>query len=412
MFDRDLASIPAGLDDLEPGPELARLLEEIDVERVSPYDRIVVLRAEDRMVSHHQARKYQAMAAVADAFEEDHPSYRMESAAAEIRAALCLTRRATDTELSFALELCHRLPQVWSALVAGAIDYRRARTITLGTVHLTPGTGWEVVERILPDAPRLTSGQLRARLDRLGVEADPELARRRYERSVGDRRVVTEPTSDGTGNLLGLDMAPHRVAAASRRINHLARSLKRSGETRTMDQLRADVFLDLLTGKANGAASGGGVELQIPLDTLTGLAENPAELAGYGTVIADIARQVAADQRDSTWRYAVTDPETGRVLYSGITRRRPTAALRRSVEARDRTCVFPGCRMPAVDCDLDHTTRWADGGATTEENQAPLCRHDHSIKDVYGWSYQRLSDGRYRWTSRLGHSYYTSGRSP
>ena len=68
--------------------------------------------------------------------------------------------------------------------------------------------------------------------------------------------------------------------------------------------------------------------------------------------------------------------------------------------------------MPAVDCDIDHTIRWADGGQTTAANQAPLCRRGHIIKDTLGWSYRRLLNGQYEWTSRLGHIYITSGRSP
>ncbi|MEE8375472.1 MAG: HNH endonuclease signature motif containing protein [Acidimicrobiia bacterium] len=36
--------------------------------------------------------------------------------------------------------------------------------------------------------------------------------------------------------------------------------------------------------------------------------------------------------------------------------------------------------MPATDCDLDHRNAWADGGPTTEDNLAPLCRHDHIVR--------------------------------
>ena len=129
-------------------------------------------------------------------------------------------------------------------------------------------------------------------------------------------------------------------------------------------------------------------------------------------MIADIARQVADQQDDAEWRWSITDPATGELLHNAITRRRPTAALRRSIEARDSTCIFPGCRMPAVDCDIDHTTRWADGGPTTRRNQAPLCRHDHPTKDRLGWKYRRLPNGDYQWTTKLGHIYTTRARSP
>ena len=61
--------------------------------------------------------------------------------------------------------------------------------------------------------------------------------------------------------------------------------MKRDGEARTMDQLRVDVYLDLLLGKATDT-SGGGVHIRTDLDTVAGLAAHPGELEGYGPVIA------------------------------------------------------------------------------------------------------------------------------
>jgi hypothetical protein len=414
MFYQEYESIPSNLDDLQPGPELGGVLACIDVDEVSPYDRVIVLRAHQRQRSFHDAQLYRTMTSIVEGLDDDHPQYGLDAAAAEIQAALRLTRRATENELSFALELQRRLPAVWEALVRGDIDVRRAQAITRGTEHLSAAAAQGVLERIIEAAPNLTTGELRARIERLCIEADPEAARERYEHRVKDRRLIAESTTDGTGNLLGLDLPPHRVAAISRKVNHLARSLNTKGENRTMDQLRADVYLDLLQGTTtdgNGKADGG-VHISTGLDTLVGLAAHPGELNGYQPVIADIARQVAEQQEDAEWRWSVTDPATGHVVHDGITRRRPSAALRRSVQARDTTCVFPGCRMPSVDCDINHTKRWVDGGETTEANQAPLCRHGHIIKDHIGWTYLRLPNGDYRWTSKLGHTYTTSHRPP
>ena len=67
--------------------------------------------------------------------------------------------------------------------------------------------------------------------------------------------------------------------------------------------------------------------------------------------------------------------------------------------------------MPAAQSDLDHRIRYTDGGPTTTNNLAPLCRHDHRIKEN-GWTYQILGDGTYRWTSKLGNTYAATGRSP
>ena len=291
--------IPEGLDRLPPGPVLGALLASIDVDRVSAYDRVVVLRALQRQASHLQARVYGAMAAVADhmdaaGFPED-PDLAWQAAATEIGAALRLTRRSADCHLETAVGLRRRLPRVWASLACGAIDPPRARVLLQGTAHLDEATARRVVASILEDAPSLTTGQLAERLRRLCIQADPESAAGRYRDALGERRVVTEASPDGTAHLLGLDLPPDRVAAVARRIDRLARSLGGDGDPRTIDQRRADVFLDLLSGRDRDGR-GGVVELQVDLRTLAGLADAPGDLAGYGPVIADIARQVAADQ--------------------------------------------------------------------------------------------------------------------
>ena len=401
-------TIPDGLDAVAPGPVLGTYLASIDVHRLCGFDRVVVLRAHQRMVSHYQAKLYEDMVAVRDEFTDQgcDPDNAVVDAAAEIRCALHLTKRAADGELSFALDLAQRLPRVFRMLSEGLIDYRRARVIDYGTSHLSVAGAHSVVERVAEAAVAMTTGQLTARIRQLCIEADPHDAKDRYERAVEDRRVITESTIDGTANLLGLDLAPDRVAGISRRINTIAKSLCRAGESRTMDQLRADVYLDLLDGTDHNTSGRAVIHLTADLDTLVGLTEHPGDLNGFTPVISDIARQVAADHRDGEWRYTITDTKTGQHLCDGVTKRRPSASQRRHIETRDRTCVFPGCRMPSPDCDIDHTIAFAEGGATCPCNNAPACRGDHRLKDR-GWTYVRLRGGRYQWTSPLGHKYTT-----
>ena len=416
MFDSKFEPIPAGLDRMPTGPTLGAILASIDVDAVSGHDRVVVLRAQQRMASHFQAQVYAAMAAVADhmdraEFTED-ADLAWEAAATEIRAALRLTRRAAESELDLAIGVRRRLPSVWNALRDGAIDGRRARVIAHGTSHLDEETARRVVEAVIGDAPRLTTGELAAMVRRLCVEVDPQSARERYAEAVNGRRVVTEASPDGTANLLGLDLPPDRVTEAADRINRLARSLNRSGDPRSIDQLRADVFLDLLAG-TDRAAKGGTVDLRVDLETLARLAETPGDLAGFGPVIADIARQVAESQRKGEWRFTVTDPDTSLPIDGGTTRRRPTASQRRSVESRDLVCYFPGCRMPATDCDLDRRTPWSERRNTSADGLDAGCRHDHvTVRHRIGWIHRLLPGGDHLWISPLGHRYTKSGRPP
>jgi hypothetical protein len=404
--------IPDPLDHMAPGPVLGAYLASVDVRRLSGYDRVAVLRAHQRMISHYQAKLYDDVVSIRDAYRDLGGNFEDTAmlAASEVRCALHLTRRSADVEVSFALDLAQRLPKLLRMLSEGVIDYRRARTIERGTCHLTASIAQDVVDRVAQSAPMMTTGQLAARIRKLCIEADPEEAEHRYTSVVRDRRLIAEPTPDGTANLIGLNLPPDRVAAVSRRINRIARSLRGRHEQRTMDQLRADVYLDLLNGKEYKASGRAVVHLTADLDTLAGLTNHPGELNGFAPVISDIARQVAADQPDAEWRYTVTDPATGEHLHTGMTRRRPNASQRRHIEARDRSCSFPGCRMPSTDCDIDHTTAYSDGGATCPCNNAPGCRHDHILKD-FGWTYERLPNGMYTWTSPFGHR-YTTWRPP
>ena len=410
-----MGTLPEKLELVEPGLQLAAFLATLTNQDLSGFDRIRVLQAHQRLASHFQARVFEDMASISELMNQldADPQVAYESAAAEIGAALRLTRRAAESDLDLAIDLKERLPEVWEALAAGRIDLRRARVIVDQTSHLSGEAAREVVGRILEAAGRLTTGQLRALIRRVCVQSDPEDAAVRYREAVEGRRLEMDPSVDGTAHLYGLNLPPDRVQGIMRRINDLARSLKTADEGRTLDQIRADVFLDLLDGKHLGRSGRRGtVDIHVDLATLARLKDDPGELAGYGPVIADIARQIAEDSPGAEWRWTLTHPDTGQIVDNGTTRRRPTAAQRRHLQARNRHCVFPGCRMPAVDCDMDHRRQWAHGGPTKVTNLAPLCRHHHNLRHHSGWNHQALPNGDHLWTSRLGHTYTTSGLPP
>ena len=401
---------------MEPGPVLAGFLASIDVESLSGHDRVLLLRAERRQAAHYEARAYASMHAVAestaDALDPDVPPESVEdSAAAEIGAALTLTRRSAEGQLGFATTLVEDYPHLWSALKDGSLDVPRVMVIINQTSHLESELRSRITDEILESAPRLTTGQLRARLARLVITVDPDSAEKRYREGLEARRVVVDANPDGTANLCGWSLPTAQTQAVMRKVNRLARSLKTRDETRSIDQLRADVFLDLLQGRAAHGKGGdrGVVDIKVDLTTLAGLDENPAQIPGWGPVIADVARQVARDQDDSEWRITITDSE-GAPIAVTTTRRRPTAAQRRQVEARNPTCVFPGDRTPAASCDLDHTNPWIRTHHTNTTDLDPLCRHHHQLKD-HGWTLIMIKPGHFRWTSPLGH-HYTTGPDP
>ncbi|WP_243722446.1 DUF222 domain-containing protein [Actinomadura sp. 7K507] len=80
---------------------------------------------------------------------------------------------------------------------------------------------------------------------------------------------------------------------------------------------------------------------------------------------------------------------------------RPPASLRREIQERHATCVFPTCNQPSHRCDIDHTTPWGPG-ITCRCNLAPLCRRHHRLKQSPGWKLHHLWPGLLVWTTPAG----------
>ena len=108
--------------------------------------------------------------------------------------------------------------------------------------------------------------------------------------------------------------------------------------------------------------------------------------------------------------FTVTDQ--GRPVATGTLSRRPTESQKRQIRAQYETCVFPGCRMPAYQCDLDHRRPHSQGGPTHNDNVGPLCRHHHMGKHHAHWLLLRKPNGDHVWTSPLGHTYIRKRAPP
>ncbi|HUF14851.1 MAG TPA: DUF222 domain-containing protein [Acidimicrobiia bacterium] len=407
MFATELeaAGIPRDLDAIPAGLRLAAVLSSIDVESISGRAAILFARAQQRQISHDHARQYRALSRVGDLYAGESPEM-AEFASAEVGAGLTLTRRTSDREMAVAFDLAHRYPVLLEALETGLIDVPKVRTILAGVSHVDEDTAQSAIEGILGQASNLTTGQIAASLRKLVIAVDPDQAKKRYLQGVDARMVWSELAPDGTGTMIATGLPAHDLSAANCNINGIARGLKNRGDQRTIDQIRADVFAGLLTGAISSEAGKAQVNLTADLTTLAGLDDHPGDLAGLGPVVADIARQVAEQQADATWTYTITDPDTGDV-FTGTTRRRPSSEQKRMVLARYPTCIHPGCRMPSVQCDIDHTKDWAVGGATTLCNLAPLCRYHHRLKHQTAWTYRRQPDGTIQWISQFGLTYIT-----
>lgn len=405
--------LPSNLESLPADFRLAEVLCAYEPDELSDGDRVRYLEASERMVAAFQARSVQAVNSIHrsyQALELEDAKDTYDGATFELRGALRWTRRAAENELDFATDLTVRLPSVLALLRSGKIDRRRAKVIVDRTIHLSVAHARLVADEIQDEAARLTTGQLAARIRRVALEVDPESCREEAKKAKGQRLFFTQSEADGTASIHLYGIDPLRAQELSDRINSIARKLRTEGETRTMDQLRADVVVDLLCGTAAPAI--GRVHLTIGLaDLFDPAVAASAELAGYGPIFDDIVRQVTESGLGS-WDWTVEHPDSGMTVADGHTRRRHTASQRRRLAVRHSTCVAPGCRMPTIGCDADHTTPYSESGVTETENSAPLCRHDHCVRHQTGWTYTHRPDGDIVWKSPLGTTYTASGRDP
>jgi hypothetical protein len=89
-------------------------------------------------------------------------------------------------------------------------------------------------------------------------------------------------------------------------------------------------------------------------------------------------------------------------LTHGAGTYRPPAAMRRLINHRDTTCMFPTCRQPDSRTDCDHTLAYDSGGLTCPCNLALLCRFHHRNKQCDGWDLHHLFPGVLLWITPTG----------
>ncbi|MCM3883874.1 HNH endonuclease signature motif containing protein [Frankia sp. R82] len=337
-----------------------------------------------------------------------------EFAGDELSLAAKVSAVEGSKQLALAERSVRRMPCAVIALGAGVLDLGRLEAIDHLTVNLTDSQVGEVVGPVLDNGGgRPTHKAFRTAIHRRIAKIDPDGVERRRKKAAEARDVALTAESDGMGRLSAM-LPADRALAAFKRIDAIARGMGRQGEGCGIGQRRADVLYDLLMGCDKGHVS---VEMQVivPFETLMGLADRPGEVPGFGPIPAGIVHEMAADPR-CTWRRILASREKGQVLDVGD-RRFPSAPLARYVRARNTTCVFPTCDMPATICDLDHTRAHSHGGRTQSSNLGPKCRRHHRLKHMAdrvpvgvsnGWTLGQPESGHFVWTTpedRVYHVY-------
>ena len=116
------------------------------------------------------------------------------------------------------------------------------------------------------------------------------------------------------------------------------------------------------------------------------------EIRGIGPIPLEVAQSLALD---SILRVLVTKGGQPMAVTPGV--RTIPVALRQLIEARDRTCVVPGCDVK-VGLQIDHRMPFSQLGPTDLENCALLCKRHHDMKTYLGWVLARTADGSWTFT--------------
>lgn len=338
--------------------------------------------------------------------QRDAVEFAVRAAVADLAVRLNVSESMVRNHRETARNLRERMPQLWASFLLGEVSTPNAVEAAALVAEL-PAEHWaEFDVRLLGPATTLTPPRFKTRARGVRERLFVQDAAERHQRAMTGRAVWSEHGRDGMGWLTA-HLSSTDIALAQARVDGLAfELLKASDESRTMAQLRADVLADILTGRRNPAtAPGVTVALTVPVMTLLGKSDQPAVLEGVGPIDLDTARQLAAAA--PTFTRLLTDPVTGVVLTMDQHQYRPSTALKRWLAIRDVTCTFTGCGRNARDCDLDHVTDWANGGATTADNLAHLCRKHHTIKHTTKWQVHKPPGKPSTWTSPTGHTHTT-----
>ncbi len=407
------------LEDQPGGPVLAHVLDALEPAGVGEQELVEAIAGFERLASWAMSAQARFVAELTD--RRGSGSNALTEAGAEIGARLGTTTKAGEAKVHFASGLC-LFPRVADALTTGTIDTKKAGILSSREPGMSIEDHRRAVDELLDEAGELSGTALKARLRKAALTIDPDAGAKRRVKEHADRRVVFDPAPDAMAWISAYVRADD-AARVRTILDAVAKAAKGGKDTdpRSLDQVRADAFVDVFTTLADRGVdltgqplptrtgtAGGGVSVQVTVGagTLLGVDDEPGMLGGYGPIPADLARQIA---QDGTWRALFTDAD-GQFRALGTKKYRPGADLTRTIVARDVTCTFPGCRQPAVCCDLDHIVAYDPACAariaqTTEVNLHPLCRRHHNLKTNKKWGARRTADGSIVWTAPTGHTY-------
>jgi hypothetical protein len=347
---------------------------------------------------------------VLDAFEEF---------AAEVGAAVALTRGRAAGLIRIAEALHDRLPSVAACYERGDIDSSLVSSIVHRTELIDDEDRMAQIDGALADRAPGWMAMSRNKIDELVdswvARIDPAGVRTPGKRE-HKRFVDIRPTYAGMAGIWGAVSVPDAIVLDERLDQLLATVCPH--DPRATSELRADAMRALAEradrmpckcgipdcqGEPAKPADTVVLHVLAESDTVDGNNEHHGYAVGFGPVNAHTVRELAATARQKP----VIIPKDAKPEP----RYRPSPAVGEFVRLRDLTCRFPGCDCPAEYADIDHTVPYEISGVTHPSGLKVYCRRHHLLKTFYGgpngWNDRQLADGTVIFTAPTGHTYIT-----
>ncbi|HEY5200471.1 MAG TPA: DUF222 domain-containing protein [Acidothermaceae bacterium] len=331
-----------------------------------------------------------------------------------VAATLGMTTGGAQTRAGVARKITESLPHCQAMMAAGFMGYRQAQLVAEAVNDA--GLGQLGIAAVDARVASRIKGQswpaFRRTLRRAVVAANPDLVLAEHAAALKHRWVEKVDFHDTVMSQLQIKISAIDAQTVWLAMDATAMQLQAAAKTAGLmdegiDAYRADALVvwanhalaDPKAPRRHGRRHQ--VQFVTDLPSLLGLADNPADLLGFGPIPAALVRDRSAA---ADWLRLVVDPVNGYLLDYGTVIYRPPAELADFVMARDRRCRFPGCNTRATVCDIDHNIP-APRGDTSAKNCCCLCHRHHQLKTFGGWTVQLKPDGSCLWTSPGGREF-------
>ena len=368
----------------------------------------------------------------------------------ELAARLGRTFDSVAMQASQLLDLRHRFPNLFAAVLAGELAPWQATQLTSECYQLTHDQAL-LVDAELGLVEFQSMSRAKRRIRGLIAKLCPEVVEEQARDKRAERFVAIGDSQAGSSDLFG------RIGAADGRflnatLNRLAEVFASQGDDSTLQQRRAKA-LGVLAVPARAlqilqqAVQPALVEEAEP--TFDPAADEPAtdptcfgHLCGRVTVNPDrllprttIHVHIAAESLetgDGVARVEGIGPILVNQLEDLLGNTRITVLptidpaglpafdsyeipdrLRTAVIDRNPTEVFPGSARSSRSCQIDHTEPYVFGpdrppGQTRNDNAGPLGSRVHRAKTHAGWALRQPEPGVFEWRTPLGYHYRVS----